>query len=379
MKEPVKLRIIPESSSLRAPIKVHSFLSLRSTARSLKPPDSDKAPAEQAKVSKPRSRALHLALASGAFMLAAGGVWLVSNLSDASRQSQPVPWIVSGAPDTKRAKSGKFVRWHQGSVTVVLDPSLKRLGEGVHDAVIRGFGAWISGDAELPDLVFNTSDRPRKLERDGVNSVLYGPITVPGHEGNLALTVAYHDPDSGKMLEADIIINENHPFGTLKGLPDPADDDRGKPGQGKDPQDEDRGRDDHGDHGEDDHGKDVHASRPLGDGEEQLDCSQQYDVQAVMAHEAGHFYGLGEDHELPPSTMYYKTARCEVYKRDLLDTDESTIQEVYLGASEDRDQLEAAACAMPRTRGKPRNSAWLMLGLVLGYGFVRRSRRLTHL
>ena len=70
-------------------------------------------------------------------------------------------------------------------------------------------------------------------------------------------------------------------------------------------------------------------------------CKGWYDLQAVATHEAGHFFGLDEDLHEAGSTMYFKTAKCELRKRDLDTPDRSVLTTLCAGAPPTGDPAAA--------------------------------------
>ncbi len=214
------------------------------------------------------------------------------------------------APEIKISDSGNPTRWHDPSVEITLDPSLEKLGPGATDAVRLAFATWIETDARTPALSFDTDTKKHgQAKRDGVNRVLAAPITLPGHENDLAITISHVD-SSGAILEADVIINTRHKF--------------------------------------------------------LLDGSRDgYDLRSIATHEAGHFFGLGEDREDANSAMFFKTSKGETNKRTLAPSDVSTLEFLYDQALED-EELAAAGCSMsPPRSGSLGWLAVLALGLVV--------------
>jgi len=267
--------------------------------------------------------------------------------------------VLHGAPGVKRSKSGAEVRWHQRKSQVFIDASVEKLGEGAVSAVQAAFGTWLGADPKLPDLGFDTTRGARAaLEPDGKSTVLVAPITLPGHERDLAITLTYSDENSGAIVEADIIINSLHPFRVLT---------------------KDEGDD-----------AVVSASASGADKPRPRSCAtggasaktcrgDSYDLQNVLTHEVGHFFGLGEEMSDGAATMYYCTSRCETHKRELASVDASSIASLYLSASEDASDTDAEdepAAGCGGARIAPRGGlgeAAIALSLV-GLSLVRRRR-----
>lgn len=258
----------------------------------------------------------------GLGLLLSVGVVLARGLVKAS--SPPAPMVLHGTPGFKHTPDGQGVRWHRGSATVYLDASVSRLGEGASEAIQNAFGAWLGSGVPLPQLTIDSSAQNHLVaKRDGKNAVLVGPITVPGHERDLAVTMSYWDEDGGGLLEADIIINSRYQFQAL--------------------QSDDDGR----------------CSAPT------------YDLQNVLTHEVGHFLGLGEDFDEHQATMFASSKTCETHKRSLESTDTEAATRLYLGAE---DEEVAAGCAFKAAPGGGDSWGWLLLGVPLT-AMARRLRR----
>lgn len=298
--------------------------SLRAAVRSLEP-QAERRKDERLRSAPWRKRRLAVALALGGGIASAA---LAATVLEPAEN--PAQTTVSGAPRLKLTSKGDFVRWQTSTVELTVDPSFEQLGEGTSELVALAYGTWSSQRGHLPALSVDLSSTSRRAEYDGINLVTYAPITVPGHERSLGVTVAYISGD-GVITEVDTIINSQWTFDVI-GRSRHHDDHRNDGHRNDDDGHEhDGGRTEH-EHG---HG------RP--------DCVHAYDLESVLTHEAGHFFGLGEDQENSEATMYYKTGRCETKQRDLSPDDVAAIETVYaepLAATEDSGGTQAAACAM---------------------------------
>lgn len=243
--------------------------------------------------------------------------------------------IVSGTPGLRTTPDGKHERWGAGPLTLTLDASLDTMAPAAKDAVKAAFGEWASSDASLPALVFDSSTAHGKVAQDGKNLVLFGPITLKGHEHDVATTISYVDAQSGEMLEADTIFNSAYSFGVLA-TPATSDDD-----------------------------------------DESTSCASRYDVQNVATHEAGHFFGLGEDTEDSHATMYLRSNPCETHKRALTAVDRTVIVSLYAepAAAPAAGAAHAKACTVA-TPGGGTGACWYALGgLAAAFVGLRRRRR----
>ncbi len=290
-----------------------------------------------------RRRALLLVL------LALSGLGLLGwQLARPAEPGRALPLVfVNGAPEQKTTERGKPERWANVPVKVKLDASLEQLGPAASSAVQAGFGAWIATNATLPSLSFDTTSGAKpSLEPDGVNAVMFAPIELAGHKKDLALTISFVDAESGRILESDVVINAKKSFGILGG-----------------------GESQH--HGDDDGDDDFDAHEVPG-------CDGAYDLQSVVAHEAGHFFGLGEDHDDAATTMFYKTGKCEIRKRDLEPPDRTVMVRLYEHpAPESAAADTGGGCggASVARREVPAGQAALVV--VLGLMAWARRRRLT--
>lgn len=235
------------------------------------------------------------------------------------------------------AKVATSQRWMVPDVRVVIDESVHAIAPEAEQAIVQAFGAWLSASPNLPELNIEHGRglKPR-LDPDGVNAVIYAPIEFPGHEDDLAITIGFSDEETGEITEADIIINSRHSYSHLNAA---------TPG----------------------------APTTSCDGTSQASaCDYRYDLQNVMTHEVGHFYGLGEDREDRTATMYSCTSACETHKRDVSEGDRQSMGRLYEHAL--RRPYPPVSCDAARLA--PRGPAWGWAGaLALGVvAFARRRR-----
>jgi hypothetical protein len=264
-------------------------------------------------------------------------------------RSQPklVPYIVSGAAEIKRGPNGDQVRWRRGETTIQIDASVDRLGKAARDAVGKAFGAWVELGAHTPRLRFDSTKGAKlSMEPDGKNTVLVAPITLEGHKDDLAITLAFWDERTGAIAEADIVINANVAFEIMT-----------------------------------QEGEDPHQ-HPRDDVQAHSRCDvDAYDLQNVLAHEVGHFMGLGEDMKEDVATMYYRSKRCETQKRTLEHTDTTAATMLYSTPANEREESRAAGCtvsgpapAQPARQSGGTNAA-TALAVFAGLGILARRRR----
>ena len=125
-------------------------------------------------------------------------------------------------------------------------------------------------------------------------------------------------------------------------------------------------------------GDDKHEDK----GDDSSACGQRYDLQSVAAHEAGHFFGLGEDFDSKQATMFFSTGRCETNKRVLQPSDETTMSALYVAndlqaASNDPSVDTAKGCGGAHIgQGRASGSGSILSALsVLGFVAWRRRRK----
>ncbi len=257
--------------------------------------------------------------------------------------------VQSGSPGYRKAKSGQNLHWHQKALTVYLDPSLAKLGPQANDAVMQAFGRWVESDQRLPDLSFEGGKTSAAPSNDGKSTVSYARITASGHERDLAITVTYAEEHSGEIIEADIVLNSLYPIAALTP--------KATQSEGRD----------------ESHDRNDHAGSKATT-EEADDCQNRYDLQNVTTHEAGHFFGLGEDPIERRAAMFQTIDQCEVHKRSLSTTDTGALSALY---AEREDPEEAAAGPRACSFGAARYGAgvgWSSV-VVLGLGLSRRRGR----
>lgn len=278
--------------------------------------------------------------------------------------------VVSGRAGLKHTKKGQVERWWRDRVTLTVDGSFATFAPGAADTVEEAFGAWVSSDAKLPRLAFDArATKNVVLAPDGENRIYYAPIRVPGHEGDLAITVGYSNDDTGEIVEADVIINSLRPFALLNAAPSTtnAGSSKGtKSGNGDDSSD-------HGSTGQS-------RSALTGSGTSSTaaaGCADTYDLRSVVTHEAGHFFGLGEDMTDTAATMYYSTRPCDLGKRELKTDDSSQVTALYVAGEGAGDEpASAQKCSVGTLGGSARGSSTaslVALGLVAA-AMVRQRR-----
>jgi len=321
-------------------------MSLRSAASTVAPEDHSPNSAQQARTPATRRKLwFFAALSVIAGVVGAGALPSRAHISADVR---------SGSPGFKKSPKGQDLHWEKKALTVYLDGSLQRVGPGASEAVMQAFGQWVASDKRLPDLTFDTGQTSPTPKQDGKSTVSYARITAPGHEHDVAITTTYANDQTGEIIEADIVLNALYPMGVLTAKPAQTSQAMG-------------GKDD------DSHTTDGSSSKSMHGDDESSDCRNRYDAQNVTTHEAGHFFGLGEDFTERRATMFLSIDQCETHKRVLAVTDTTALGTLY---AESEDPAEATAG--PRAcsfGGVPQgNGALAVSAGILGLTLLRRRR-----
>ncbi len=227
---------------------------------------------------------------------------------------------IARAYTVKETESGSIVRWHRPTVTLRIDESIDRFFDGipVRNIVTDAARAW-RDLANVPEILVNEGN-PGPQGFDASGSATNGIYLIEDWvlaESSLAVTVATYESRSGKMVDTDILVNANHPFGEM----------------------------------------------PVGP--EQV--RDAYDLPGVMAHEMGHVLGLGESYEERMATMWPSISRGETHQRDIDDDDAAGAEEAYSGATLSETSAGAGcsgASVVVKRGATPWGAAFLCIALL---------------
>lgn len=283
---------------------------------------------------RPRHRGLRTI--STAAILAA--IAIAAGFAGASQRGKASISQHVASPSLKSSDDGAPVRWRGEQLDVTLDPSLGSLGPAGKDAVRNAMGAWLAANPDLPNIVFDQAASPgAQVAQDGVSRISAGPITMPGHENDLAITVTWSNASSGAIVEVDMVFNTAHRFSSSSVASDEHEADE---------------EHEHGSHS----------------------CDGSYDLQNVATHEFGHFFGLGEDRTEPLATMFVESHPCETLKRDLYTTDLRAVDSLYAGSGPENAALPGVSCAL--VRPSPNHAGWVgMFGAAAAILAASRRKR----
>jgi hypothetical protein len=237
--------------------------------------------------------------------------------------SQPA---VAFAYGISTSQSGHHLRWDVDTVAFRMDPELEAvLPQGqILAATNMAFDAW-RGLPRVPDLMLRPGTPVSPGHHDGgPTNGLYLIRDWQGKPDQLAVTVVTYSGDTGRVLDADILVNANAAYGLLN---------------------------------------------------ESSPDTQHYDIGAILTHEAGHSLGLDESRFHPEATMWPSVNLGDTHQRSISDDDEEGVIANY--ASE--MPLPVAGCGNASVTGRPAQRAHVLFfalaALAAGLWLSRRSLR----
>jgi len=233
---------------------------------------------------------------------------------------------VANAYVVKRTSGGKQVRWATDRVGLHLHHSVTRdlPASRAREAASIAAQAWSHAGGPTLEVVPGMGDGPYRAGAPGTEIRLLSEW--PHAPRLLAVTVTSYDDATGRILDADILLNgAEHELAFLEG----------------DEEDEDGAR---------------------------------YDLGAVLSHEAGHVLGLGETDADPLATMWPRIGRGDTHQRSISADDEAGIGEAY----RDAVLAPAAGCAGNRVSSRSGRGVlpWTIAALAAGLlGWLSWRRR----
>ncbi len=229
--------------------------------------------------------------------------------------------------EIKNTSQGGAIRWPDG--TVQIDLSMEAEAYGIssktgENSVESAFLTWSEEVSERLQLQFVKSETSLAPGRDGRSVVLWA--THPGDFVDpeaLATTYLTYTTSTGEITEADIVINAVDYEWTVVG-------------------------------------------------NEFLPCHDRYDLQNILAHETGHFFGLSHSKDHRESTMFPSAGQCETSKRGLAEDDKAGMVFLYEDMQLDtEEELSISALANCSTGG----TTGFFAGLFVLWAFLRPRKR----
>jgi hypothetical protein len=255
-----------------------------------------------------------------------------------------------GTPDAhafavKKTAKGELVHWDQRTVDYTFDPSVDTNVQDAVSATGRAMASW-SGTVGAPDLqghaAANVVDPPVKPGFDQKNGVFFMPGGYAPAGRALAITVLTYDNTSGRILDADIIVNGSYKFAVLGVAADVATQER------------------------------IGSAHPSNtDGishqeEAQTTTETVYDLHHVVAHELGHSLGMNDEMERKDALMYRYTSPADATLRAPASDDIAGLAELY------STKLEASGngCGNATVAPKKPSLAASHFAMVATFGFL---------
>lgn len=220
-----------------------------------------------------------------------------------------------GMPDAhayvvKKTSRGQLVHWDERTVDYTFDPSV---GSSVQDALAAtsdAMGSW-SGTVGAPDLQGHAAsavvDAPTKPGFDQKNAVFYMADGYAPAGRALAITVLTYDNATGRILDADIIVNGAYTFAVLPSEKLVDQERYGSAAGGTHPSNTDG----------------------ITHTEEAASNDVVYDLHHVIAHELGHTLGMNDEMERKDALMYRYSSPNDPSLRAPAPDDIAGLAEIY--------------------------------------------------
>lgn len=157
----------------------------------------------------------------------------------------------SRAYEVKRSADGSLVRWSETRVAFSVKPEVTEV-PGAEKAIASAMAAW-SGRGGAPEIVLGRKANAGAAPgADGRNTIFYEKDGYAPAGNALAITILSYDEQTGRILDADIVLNGKFKLGRI--------------GSGDD--------------------------------------KDEYDVNRVVAHELGHALGLSDEPAREDALMF---------------------------------------------------------------------------
>jgi hypothetical protein len=247
----------------------------------------------------------------------------------------------------KKTSSGELVHWESRDVNYSVDPSIEANVLHGGEAARLATTGW-SGAVGAPEMHLHDSDAssPTKPGYDGKNGVFFMAGGYAPAGPALAITVLTYDNASGRILDADVIVNGAYTFSVLD-----------TPNQFVASHIAPRSTDAVSHDAQDDAADD-----------------QVYDLLHVVAHEFGHSLGMNDELERHGSLMYKYTNADDASLRSPESDDIQGLAELYSTKLEGQGNGCGGATVSPKKPGTGASQAAMAAALGLLVFLVIRAR-----
>lgn len=217
--------------------------------------------------------------------------------------------------------------WRESEIVLAVDPSYLAMPYA-KQALEGALLAWTSTADQLPKVTLRYVGDSIGVQSEAANladhRIFFAPLGDRRAKGALAITLVTADEDNNTIMDADILVNGGHLF------------------------------------------TDVVAA-----GQKSAQAGA-YDLQNVITHELGHWFGLDEDTANTEATMYAYVFPGETKKRDLDASDINSVQLAYWQAD---NPSENRGCSLIRTEtsDSPLGVGWLAAAIGLVFWRNRRT------
>ncbi len=247
------------------------------------------------------------------------------------------------AYDIKKTTKGDLVHWESPTVQYTIDPSVDRAVRSATDATTEAMRSW-SGTVGAPELETAPRDAssPTTPGFDQKNGVFYMKDGYAPAGRALAITVLTYDNASGKILDADVIVNGAYSFEVLD--PNAARTEKATAAH-------------------------LANTDVISHGDERQVARDAvvYDLHHVIAHELGHSLGMNDELGRKDALMYRYSVPNDASLRQPASDDIAGLAELYSTRLEASGNGCGSATVAPK---KPTNAAsrvamFASLGLLL--------------
>ena len=221
--------------------------------------------------------------------------------------------LAFGTPDAhayvvKKTSKGELVHWETRTVDYTFDPSIDASIPDAVDATSRAMVSW-SGTVGAPELQGHAANTvvspPTRPGYDEKNGLFFMPNGYAPAGRALAITVLTYDNGTGRILDADIIVNGSYKFAVLRDAANGVAAEMSSAG----------------------------APPSTTDGiSHQIDgdaADTVYDLHHVVAHELGHSLGMNDEMDRKDALMYRYSSPNDATMRAPASDDIAGLAELY--------------------------------------------------